>query len=99
MEFLKEYGQKYGFGIDIKTWDQPKRFRIRIAFLNDCIAEIYSCDHRKNHKSKYTVAAYDHQGYHVYYDTLNKMGAENGTFHCNSELEIIIACENIRRLS
>lgn len=38
--------------------------------------------------------------YNGYFDwsILNGYGADNGELFCNTELEIIIACETIRRL-
>ena len=45
----------------------------------------------------YSVAMCDYNGYFDW-DILNQFGAIDGCIYCDDELEILIACETIRRL-
>lgn len=47
--------------------------------------------------SVYLVAMCDYNGYFDW-SKLDQYGATKGCFYCNTELEVVIACETIRRL-
>ncbi len=56
-------------------------------------------EHIKEFKSNknYSVAMCDYNGYFDW-DILNQFGAIDGCIYCDDELEILVACETIRRL-
>lgn len=110
MELLKKYSEKYGVKEVINDYGEHRRTRERnIVFPNGWVAsivenngvEVYhpDGDHTKEFKSnkKYSVAMCDYNGYFDF-SILNQYGAIDGCLFCDDELEIIIACETIRRL-
>lgn len=99
MELLKEYSQKFGIEEVINDMDERRRTsETSIVFPNGWVASIVKNLFYPEKEAEYSVAMCDYNGYFDWH-TLNKYGADNGCFYCNSELEIIIACETIRRLA
>ena len=110
MELLKKYSEKYGIKEVINDYGEHRHTRERsIVFPNGWVASIVENDgvdvyhpdgkHTKEYKSKkkYSVAMCDYNGYFDW-SILNQYGAIDGRIYCDDELEIIVACEIIRRL-
>lgn len=110
MELLKEYSEKYGLEEVVNDYGEHRKTRERsIVFPNGWVASIVenngvdtykpNGEHIKEFKSnkKYSVAICDYNGYFDW-DVLNKYGAIDGCIYCDDELEILVACETIRRL-
>ena len=96
MEILKEYTEKFGIKEVINDCGEYRLTREdSIVFPNGWVSSIVLSKHPK--KGKYSVAMCDWNGYFDW-SILNDYGADNGELFCNTELEIIIACETIRRL-
>ena len=96
MKLLKEYAKKFGIREVIDDYGKHRRTREHsIVFPNGWVASIAAYGHPE--KGKYSVAMCDYNGYFDW-SILNSYGADNGVLFCNTELEIIIACETIRRL-
>ena len=68
-----------------------------IVFSNGWVASIVENHDHPEKEAKYSVAMCDYNGY-FNWSILNSYGADNGCFYCNTELDILIACETIRRL-
>lgn len=110
MEMLKEYSEKYGLKEVVNDYGEHRHTSDRsIVFLNGWVASIVenngadiykpNGEHIKEFKSNknYSVAMCDYNGYFDW-DILNQFGAIDGCFYCDDELEILVACETIRRL-
>lgn len=110
MEMLKEYAEKYGLKEVINDYGEHRQTRERsIVFQNGWVASIVenngvdvyktNGEHIKEFKSNknYSVAMCDYNGYFDW-DILNQFGAIDGCIYCDGELEILVACETIRRL-
>ena len=110
MNLLKDYSEKFGVKEVINDYGEHRRTRERsIVFPNGWVAsivenngvDVYCSDgkHTKEYKSKkkYSVAMCDYNGYFDW-SILNQYGAIDGRIYCDDELEIIVACETIRRL-
>ena len=110
MELLKEYSEKYGLEEVVNDYGEHRKIRERsIVFPNGWVASIVenngvdvykpNVEHIKEFKSnkKYSVAMCDYNGYFDW-DILNKYGAIDGCIYCDTELELLVACETIRRL-
>lgn len=110
MNLLKDYSEKFGVKKVINDYGEHRHTRERsIVFPNGWVASIVENDgvdvyhpdgkHTKEYKSnkKYSVAMCDYNGYFDW-SILNQYGAIDGRIYCDDELEIIIACETIRRL-
>lgn len=110
MEFLKEYSEKYGLKEMVNDYGERHQTRKEhIIFPNGWVASIVKNNgidvwlpngkHIKEFKSdkKYSVALCDYNGFFDW-EILNQYGAIEGCIYCNSELEILVACETIRRL-
>lgn len=111
MELLKKYSEKFGVKKvfnDIGGYRQTSDHSI--VFPNGWVASIvensgndtYHPDMNvtKKFKSdkKYSVAMCDYNGF-FNWSILNQYGAIDGCLYCDDELEIIMACETIRRLN
>ena len=97
MNIREEYAVKYGLQEVIDDMGKIRESRIDfIIFPNGWAASIVE-NVRKSMKEKYSVAMCDHNG-HFDWSILDKYGAYHGNFFCNTDLEIIVACETIRRL-
>lgn len=97
MKLLEEYSDKYGVKDIINSMGEHRRTRRgSIVFSNNWVASIVE-NTQYPEKGKYSVAMCDYNGYFDW-ELLDKYGADNGCFYCNTELEILIACETIRRL-
>ena len=98
MEMLKEYVQKFGIAEIINDMGERRITKENsIVFPNGWVASIVKkSDGGKNHHL-YSVAMCDYNGY-FNWKILNEYGATDGCFYCDNELDIIIACETIRRL-
>lgn len=110
MNLLKDYSEKFGVKEVINDYGEHRYTRERsIVFPNGWVASIVENDgidvyhpdrkHTKEYKSykKYSVAMCDYNGYFDW-SILNQYGAIDGRMYCDDELEIIVACETIRRL-
>lgn len=110
MELLKEYSEKYGLKEVVNDYNEHRQTKENsIVFSNGWVASIVrnngidvyhpNGEHTKEYKSdkKYSVAMCDYNGYFDWV-LLNQYGAIEGCIYCDTELEILIACETIRRL-
>lgn len=99
MKFLKEYREKFGvkeavneFGEHIQTTENS------IIFPNGLKASIINVENEPDTDKKYSVAVCDYDGFFDW-QLLNPYGAVKGCIECDTELEIVIACETIRQLT
>ena len=110
MNLLKDYSEKFGVKEVINDYGEHRHTRERsIVLPNRWVASIVENDgvdvyhpdgkHTKEYKSnkKYSVAICDYNGF-FNWTILNQYGAIDGCLYCDDELEIIVACETIRRL-
>lgn len=110
MELLKEYSGKYGLEEVVNDYNEHRKTSENsIVFPNGWVASIVENDgvdvfhsngnHTKEYRSnkKYSVAICDYNGYFDW-SLLNQYGAIEGRIYCETELDILIACETIRRL-
>ena len=110
MDLLKEYSKRYGVKEVVNDYGEHRQTRERsIVFPNGWVASIVENDgidvhhpdgtRTKEFKSdkKWSVAMCDYNGYFDW-SILDQYGAIDGCLYCNDELEIIVACEIIRRL-
>lgn len=110
MELIKEYSEKYGLKEVENDYGEHRHTQERsIVFPNGWVASIVENNgvdvwypdgkHTKEFKSnkKYSVVMCDYNGYFDW-KILNQYGAIEGCIYCNDELEILVACETIRRL-
>lgn len=99
METLMQYTQDYGVKEVVNSMGERRYTRLgSIVFPNGRVASIVeSEDDKENTKKVYSVATCDYNGYFDW-GVLNQFGATKGKFICNTELDIIIACEKIRNL-
>lgn len=97
MDIREEYAEKYGVKEVINDMSEHRRTRKNsIVFPNGWVASIVHNTEQPK-KGKYSVAMCDYNGYFDW-SILNQYGAEHGELFCNTDLEIIVACETIRRL-
>lgn len=97
MELLKEYAEKYGLKEVINDYGELRKMQKgSIVFSNGWVASIVKNNGFKSNK-KYSVAMCDYNGFFDW-EILNRYGATGGCIYCDTELEIIIACEVIRNL-
>lgn len=98
MEMLREYGEKFGLKEVINNMGERRRTREHsIVFPNGWVASIVNNNGHPEKNAKWSVAMCDYDGY-FNWNIADEHGADNGCFYCNTELEILIACETIRRL-
>lgn len=110
MEILKEYAEKFGVKEVVNDYGEHRQTRERsIVFPNGWVASIVknngvdvwhpNGEHTKEFKSdkKYSVAMCDYNGCFDW-EILDQYGAIEGCIYCDDELEILSACETIRRL-
>lgn len=99
MKILKEYSEKYGVKKVTNDYGETRYTKERsIVFSNGWVASIVDNVQFPEKNAKYSVAMCDYNGFFDW-SILNQYGADDGHIYCNTELEIIIACETIRRLS
>ena len=110
MKMLKEYSEKFGVKKVINDMEETRYTRpTSIVFPNGWVASIVensgvtvfhpngtNTEEFKTNK-KWSVAMCDYSGYFDW-SILNQHGATEGYLYCDTELEIIVACETIRRL-
>lgn len=110
MKMLKEYSEKFGVKKVINDMEETRYTRpTSIVFPNGWVASIVensgvtvfhpngtNTEEFKPNK-KWSVAMCDYNGYFDW-SILNQYGATEGCLYCDTELEIIVACETIRRL-
>lgn len=99
MDIREEYAKKYGVKEVTNMMGEVRKTRKNnIVFPNGWVASIVQ-NTQYPEKGKYSVGIFDYNGY-FYTDILDQYGADKdyGVFFCNTDLEIIIACETIRRL-
>ena len=95
MELFKEYREKFGLAKAIDSMGGVRKTRENsIVFDNGRVASVVT---DVAHGCKYSIATCDYDGYFDW-DILNEHGANDGCLPCNTELDILIACETIRRL-
>lgn len=93
---LNEYSKKYGVECVINNMGEQRVTRTgSIVFNNGRVASIVETD--VHGEIKFSVATCDYDGY-FNWNILNVHGADNGKFVCETEHEIIEACEIIRNL-
>lgn len=110
MELLKEYSEKYGVKEIVNSMGEHRKTRdSSIIFPNGWVASVIpnkgvtmydsSGISKKEYPSnkKYSIAMCDYNGYFDW-SILNEYGAIRGCLYGDTELEVIIACETIRRL-
>lgn len=98
MEILNEYSKKFGVEEVVNSMGEHRRTRKNsIVFPNGWVASIVLNRMHPEKKGKYSVAMCDYNGYFDW-SILNEHGADEGCIYCDTELDIIIACETIRRL-
>lgn len=110
MEILKEYAEKFGVKEVVNDYGEHRQTREKsIVFPNGWVASIVknnsvdvwhpNGEHTKEFKSdkKYSVAMCDYNGCFDW-EILDQYGAIEGCIYCDDELEILSACETIRRL-
>lgn len=110
MELLKEYAEKYGLKKVINDFGEARTTKENsIVFPNGFVASIVenngvtsigpggkkSVEFKS--KKKYSIAMCDYNGY-FNWNILDDFGGIEGCIYCDTELEIIIACETIRNL-
>lgn len=69
----------------------------RIYFSNGWYASIARNMSRPDKNARYSIAVSDYDGFFDW-NVLDEYGADDGHFYCNTEEEIIKACEVIRKL-
>lgn len=95
---LKAYAERFGLKEVINNMNEVRKTRENsIVFPNGWVASIVENRQHPEKNAKWSVAMCDYDGYFDW-SILNEHGADNGCFYCNDELDIIIACETIRRL-
>lgn len=110
MKMLKEYAKKFGVKEVVNDMGEKRNTKeTSIVFPNGWVASVvgnngvtvFSSDGTKKEEfksnKKYSVAMCDYNGY-FNWTILNQYGGIDGCLYCNTELDIIIACETIRRL-
>lgn len=98
MDILQEYSEKYGIPEVIDAFNEyVQTNKHHIVFPNGWIASIVPNLSHKEIDAKYSVAMCNYEGFFDW-EILNQFGATEGCFYCNTDLEILIACETIRRL-
>ena len=99
MEILREYYEKFCVKeVANKLRDHSAKFNDRIiAFPNGWCASIIQNDYADINLPTFSVAVCDHNG-KFDWSVLNGHGTLRGCFYCHTELDVIIACETIRRL-
>lgn len=110
MELLKEYSKKYGIKEIINDYGESRKTNeTSIIFKNGWVAsivknnevDIWHIDgtNKKTFRSnkKYSVAICDYNGF-FNWEILNNYGAIEGCIYCDTELDLLVACEIIRRL-
>ena len=96
MEKLKKYSQQYGVESVVNDYGETRCTRDNsIVFENGWVASIALNISRPEKNKRYSVAMCDYNGYFDW-EILNKYGADGGCFYCDTEDEIIAACEVIR---
>lgn len=110
MEILKEYSEKFGIKEVVNDMNEIRYTKpTSIVFPNGWVASVVEnssmtvfhpngtrTEKFKSDK-KWSVAMCDYNGYFDW-SILNQHGAIDGCLYCDTELEIIVACETIRRL-
>lgn len=98
MGILKEYSDKFGIKEVVNDMGEHRKTRENsIVFPNGWVASIVENLKYPENGAKYSVAICDYNGYFDW-TILNSYGADHGCIYCNTELDILIACETIRRL-
>ena len=95
---ISEYVEKYGIKNVINDYGEIcTSYESSIAFTNGWVATIVTNENPDgtNIKAKYSVAPCDYNGY-FNWDILNAHGAIDGCIYCNTEQEVIDACDIIR---
>lgn len=93
---LDKYSKEYGVECLINSMGEQRVTRMgSIVFNNGRVASIVETDAYGD--IKFSVATCDYDGY-FNWTILNEYGAENGKFVCDTEEDIIKACEIIRNL-
>ena len=98
MKKLEAYRDSYGIDVFSEYGEFVNTTLRRIVFENGRCAHII--DHENNHRfsNRFSVATCDHEG-HFDWEILNGYtGAKDGCIPCDTEDEVIAACEFIRNL-
>lgn len=98
MNVINNYADKFGIKEVINDYGEHRHTRENsIVFPNGWVASIVPNVNHPDNDAKYSVAMCDYNGYFDW-SILNEYGADNGCFYCNTEEEILNACEIIRKL-
>lgn len=99
IQTLKEYSEKYGIEYVINSMSERS-----IVFSNGWVGSIventgtiFDNEGKIISNKKYSVAMCDYDGY-FNWNKLNAYGGVRGCIYCDTESEIIDACEIIRKL-
>ena len=95
---VTEYCFKHGLK-EVKTsYGEIRKTNARaVVFENGWVADIVENLQYPKKQGKYSIAMCDYDGY-FNWEILNEYGADDGCFYCNTDDEIINACEIIRKL-
>jgi len=98
MKELEAYRNEHGIDRIVNDYDEERTTNVhRIIFPNKWCASIVENVTYPEKDADYSVALVDWNG-NFDWDVLDKYGADEGCFYCNTESEIIDACEVIRGL-
>lgn len=98
MKNLEEYRNEYGIDRIVNDYGEERTTNAhRIIFDNGWCASIVVNMMYPEKEKDFSVALADWNG-HFDWCILDKYGADNGCFYCNTEDEIIEVCEIIRGL-
>ena len=109
MEKLKKYADNFGISEVVNDYgEHRKTTETSIVFPNGWVASIVTNNGISVHTNeghytvfksnkKYSVAMCDYNGYFDW-TILNQFGAIEGCLYCDTEDEIISACEIIRKI-
>jgi alpha-glucosidase (family GH31 glycosyl hydrolase) len=111
MEFLREYIEKYGIKVVKNDMNEIVQSKItdtgaQILFPNFWKASIvfnkpknggFIVKDQNGKERSFSIAMCDYNGYFDW-EILNKYGADHGCIYADTELELIVALETIRRL-
>lgn len=95
---VTEYANMHGLKEVTNDYGEIRRTNGKsIIFENGWVASIVKNIRHTELNANYSVATCDYNGY-FNWDVLNEHGAIDGCFYCNTDDEIINACEIIRNL-
>lgn len=102
MNYLKEYINKYAIDSIVNDYEELRCSSIsnsscRVIFPNGYYAHIVYNNSQPKKNAAYSVAVSDYNGWFDW-GILKNFGYDDGRVYCNTEEEIIDACELIRNV-